>query len=77
MPIYEYRCDECAGRFEVLTRFAEREQPQVCPRCESQRTRVLVSTFAAIGGEEAGDFAMPAGGGGGCACGGACSCGGH
>lgn len=78
MPIYEYRCDECAGRFEVLTSFTERDRAQVCPKCESQRTRVLVSTFAALGGDGDADFAMPAGGGGGgCACGGACSCGGH
>ncbi|HUZ85802.1 MAG TPA: zinc ribbon domain-containing protein [Candidatus Baltobacterales bacterium] len=80
MPIYEYRCESCAGRFEVLTRFAERDRAQVCPACESSRTRVLVSSFAFAGGGEAGSSeSMDLGGvessGGGC-CGGGCgSCG--
>jgi putative FmdB family regulatory protein len=76
MPIYEYRCESCAGKFEVLTRFAERDKAQVCPTCESTRTRVLVSSFASFGGDEASasDF-MSESSGGGCACGGACSCG--
>src|SRR5213592_3721035 len=46
MPIYEYRCESCAERFEVLTRFAERDTAQICPVCESTKTRVLVSSFA-------------------------------
>ena len=76
MPIYEYRCESCAEKFEVLTRFAERDSAQVCPACESTRTRVLVSSFAVTGGSESSslDFASE-GGGGGC-CGGSCgSCG--
>jgi len=77
MPIYEYRCESCAGKFEVLTRFAERDKAQVCPTCESTRTRVLVSSFAFAGTGESSmsDFTSEAGGGGGCGCGGACSCG--
>ena len=77
MPIYEYRCESCAGKFEVLTRFAERDSAQVCPTCESTKTRVLVSSFAVAGGDTsmASDFASETGGGGGC-CGGGCgSCG--
>jgi putative FmdB family regulatory protein len=77
MPIYEYRCESCSEKFEILTRFAERDHAQVCPACESTRTRVLVSSFALAGGEASSvsDFTSEAGGGGGC-CGGACgSCG--
>jgi putative FmdB family regulatory protein len=76
MPIYEYRCESCAGKFEVLTGFAERDKAQVCPSCESTQTRVLVSSFASFAGGEssASDFASESSGGG-CACGGACSCG--
>lgn len=77
MPIYEYRCESCAEKFEVLTGFAERDTVQPCPACESTKTRVLVSSFAfaGAGGESPlPDFASE-GGGGGC-CGGACgSCG--
>ena len=54
MPIYEYRCQQCAGTFDVLTSYADRDKAQVCPSCESTRTRVLVSTFASLGGEESG-----------------------
>jgi putative FmdB family regulatory protein len=75
MPIYEYRCDACERRFEVLTSFAERERPHTCPSCESVRTRVLVSSFAAIGGdgELSSTLPMAPSAGGGC-CGGACGC---
>ncbi len=78
MPIYEYRCESCSDKFEVLTRFAERDMAQICPSCESTKTRVMVSSFAFAG---AGDSlqSMDLGGGestgGGC-CGGSCgSCG--
>jgi putative FmdB family regulatory protein len=78
MPIYEYRCESCSDKFEVLTRFAERDTAQVCPSCESTKTRVLVSSFAfggAAGESSASDFMSESAGGGGC-CGGGCgSCG--
>ena len=79
MPIYEYRCESCAGKFEVLTRFAERDLAQVCPTCESTKTRVLVSSFAFGGGggpeSSASEFtSSKASSGGGC-CGGSCRCG--
>jgi putative FmdB family regulatory protein len=74
MPIYEYRCEGCAGTFEVLTSFAERDRRQPCPTCTSERTRVLVSSFAFAGTAEA--SAEPADFGGGGCCGGGCgSCG--
>src|SRR5438132_11404808 len=74
MPIYEYRCESCAGKFEVLTRFAERDSAQACPSCESTRTRVLVSSFAVSGGEAGSslDFGSEQTSGGGGCCGGAC-----
>jgi putative FmdB family regulatory protein len=74
MPIYEYRCDDCAGKFEVLTSYANREQVQICPECESTRTRVLVSTFAAFGApsEEGASASLSGGGCGPGCCGGAC-----
>jgi putative FmdB family regulatory protein len=74
MPIYEYRCDDCSRRFELLTSYAEREGAHPCPSCESVRTRLLVSSFAAIGGPGA-ELADGFTSGGGCACGGSCGCG--
>jgi putative FmdB family regulatory protein len=77
MPIYEYRCDACERRFELLTSFAERDRAHACPSCESTRTRVLVSTFAAIGGDSEFTSTLPMAptprAGGGC-CGGSCGC---
>jgi putative FmdB family regulatory protein len=73
MPIYEYRCESCSGKFELLTSFAEREQPHSCPSCNSSRTRVQVSSFAFAGIDT--DFSAGEATGGGC-CGGGCgSCG--
>ena len=77
MPIYEYRCESCSKKFDVLTRFAERDKAQVCPACESTRTRVLVSSFAFAGGAGESLETMdlgPKASGGGC-CGGSCGCG--
>ena len=78
MPIYEYRCESCSEKFEVLTRFAERDAMQVCPACESTKTRVLVSSFAFAGSGgalESMDLGAGESTGGGC-CGGSCgSCG--
>ena len=76
MPIYEYRCESCAGSFEVLTSFAERDRGQACPTCSSVRTKVLVSSFATAGHSDslAGDMDFSSAGGG--CCGGGCgSCG--
>jgi putative FmdB family regulatory protein len=77
MPIYEYRCESCSGKFDVLTRFAERDEAQVCPSCESTKTRVLVSSFAFAGaGDSSSAFEAGAGESGGGCCGGSCgSCG--
>ena len=75
MPIYEYRCESCAGKFEVLTRFAERDLAQVCPTCESTKTRVLVSSFAYAGAADSDLSATDFSGGGGGCCGGSCGCG--
>jgi putative FmdB family regulatory protein len=78
MPIYEYRCESCSEKFDVLTRFAERDTTQMCPACESTKTRVMVSSFAFAGAGESSsslDFGSGESSGGGC-CGGSCgSCG--
>lgn len=76
MPIYEYRCEACERRFEVLTSFAERERVKPCPTCESLKTHVLVSSFAAVGGgtDFSSSLPMAPSSGGGC-CGGSCGCG--
>lgn len=77
MPIYEYRCQSCDNTFELLTTYADRLAAHACPTCESDRTQVQVSTFAAQGFAAEGRALPMANTGGGCACGGSCGCGGH
>jgi putative FmdB family regulatory protein len=43
MPIYEFECEGCGGRFEELVAAGE---TAVCPACGSERTRRLLSEVA-------------------------------
>lgn len=81
MPLYEYYCADCRGKFEMFTSYETSEGDVVCTKCHGGRVRKMFSMFAAPRGagdyDDAGydDSDM----GGGCSCGGgACSCsGGH
>lgn len=47
MPIYQFRCEQCAAETEVLCRFSETEGRQ-CSACEGKLSRVISSIgFAA------------------------------
>jgi putative FmdB family regulatory protein len=41
MPLYEYQCDDCQGRFEELV--MSEGQTVSCPSCGSQETSKLIS----------------------------------
>lgn len=41
MPIYEFECEGCGGRFEELTGSETHSLP--CPRCGSERTQRRIS----------------------------------
>jgi putative FmdB family regulatory protein len=78
MPLHEYLCHACDGRFEAITSSAKADSV-ACPLCQSAETRRLISVIAGIGrGSSSGPAPMsPMGmgmGGGGC-CGGSCGCG--
>ena len=49
MPLYEYRCEECATRFEQRRSMADADKAAVCPVCASLLTTRLLSTVAVIG----------------------------
>ncbi|MGC8873067.1 MAG: FmdB family zinc ribbon protein [Chloroflexia bacterium] len=52
MPVYEYRCPRCRGRFSVLVlRMDQEVQPQ-CPRCHTTEVQRLFSRFASPRSEE-------------------------
>jgi putative FmdB family regulatory protein len=49
MPIYEYRCADCAKTFEKLRSMRESDQDVHCPECESDKVERLLSGFAMAG----------------------------
>jgi putative FmdB family regulatory protein len=49
MPLYEYRCQKCGKRFEVLRGMQDADRFLECPECQSEQVKRLVSTFAAGG----------------------------
>jgi putative FmdB family regulatory protein len=69
MPLYEYVCASCAGKFELYVRsFGE---AVTCPACAGSDVEKQLSTFAFAGGPSGASV-----GGAGCGCGrGGCGCG--
>lgn len=53
MPIYEYRCNQCAGRFSKLVRGFSDPSDLACPRCGGADVRRAVSRVAVVRSEEA------------------------
>lgn len=53
MPIFEFRCRECGGQFELLVRGQERA---TCPSCSSTGLDRLMSAAA---GHVAGSRSLP------------------
>jgi putative FmdB family regulatory protein len=52
MPTYEFRCADCGHRFSQFYRtiaVAQEAPAPACPRCESERTRRVPSSFAVSG----------------------------
>jgi len=42
MPLYEYECNSCHHRFELIQRFSD-PPPQACPECAGPVTKLLSS----------------------------------
>lgn len=42
MPLYEFECDACAHRFEVIQKFSD-PHPTACPKCGGAVTKLLSS----------------------------------
>jgi putative FmdB family regulatory protein len=53
MPIYEYICAACSGRFQKLVSGFSNPAGLACPRCKSADVRKAVSRFAVMQSEEA------------------------
>lgn len=64
MPIYEYRCRDCATEFETLVTSANGNSA-ICPSCGAGEPKRLMSVIAGVGGGHP-DVAAPACGAGAC-----------
>jgi putative FmdB family regulatory protein len=42
MPLYEYQCDQCAHRFEVIQKYSD-APIEVCPKCGGTTKKLLSS----------------------------------
>ena len=45
MPLYEYECDACGGRFEIIQKFSD-APPDACKKCGKGPVRRLLSSPA-------------------------------
>lgn len=53
MPIYEYNCPHCNGRFQKLVRGFTDPVGLACPRCGSADVRRAISRVAVVKSEDA------------------------
>jgi len=44
MPLYEYECDDCGHRFELIQKFSDKLE-SICPECKGN-IRKLISSSA-------------------------------
>jgi len=74
VPIYEYTCKSCNGKFEKLVRSISQDNGKVpCPQCGSTRTARTLSVFA-VGAEQSDSASSSAAPGTCCRCGGPGPC---
>lgn len=45
MPVYEFRCNGCEGKFELLVGMTAAAVALECPECGSQNVEKLMSAF--------------------------------
>ena len=43
MPLYEYQCEECGGRFERIRKFSDPPLDELCPRCGGPIKKLISS----------------------------------
>jgi putative FmdB family regulatory protein len=46
MPMYEYVCRACDNQYEIMQPISANPEETVCPRCNQQQSRRLMSSFA-------------------------------
>ncbi|HWP96612.1 MAG TPA: zinc ribbon domain-containing protein [Syntrophomonadaceae bacterium] len=44
MPIFDFQCQDCGGKFDLMIRNKEKEEA-TCPSCHSRNIKQLLSGF--------------------------------
>lgn len=60
MPIYEFKCDDCAEVFEELVGLNDETPPQ-CPKCGKESRKLLSTTVNRISDSPGGHPRLPSG----------------
>jgi len=46
MPFYDFKCGSCGHRFDRMLAMAQRNDPQACPQCGGEASRVVIASFS-------------------------------
>ncbi len=46
MPMYEYQCQSCEHKFELMQSINARPEDTSCPKCHEMKSHRLMSSFA-------------------------------
>lgn len=54
MPVYEYSCDDCGHKFDIVATLAEKEAglAPVCPNCGGRKVHQVFGRFTVVGGSK-------------------------
>jgi putative FmdB family regulatory protein len=62
MPYYGFQCEKCEEVFEIRASIGEKQaglQPE-CPKCNSKKTRQMITAGLVIRGSDGGSRSLPA-----------------
>ncbi len=45
MPVYEFHCEQCDERFEIVSKLSDRAENAVCPRCGGREVVPVYGVF--------------------------------
>jgi putative FmdB family regulatory protein len=46
MPIYEYVCNKCKNKFELMRPFSKASEDAACPKCQNKSKRILSRCYS-------------------------------
>jgi len=57
MPVYEFKCEDCDRKFDVVATLAEKDSglSPMCPKCGGRRVRQVFGRFTLLAGSKTDD----------------------